>query len=95
LPSDFAQSVCIALEYLLQETKFLSQKELQEADLTIRNIPIEEIYNYQYQSAKLANSLRKYLQKIYPDDMLPNILFEWRDACAKSNITSVRHCWDG
>ena len=90
LDEDRLDSLCVALEYLLEETKLTSNQE-QESQHT-SPIQVDDRPAYRSAAAGLAYRLFAHYRQLKKE--APQILLEWKQVCQADPLPEVRRRWE-
>lgn len=84
--------LCVALEYLIEETELTNKQELETISDFNTVISVSDRPEYRRLAAQLAYELyRLFSQR--PDAKLPQILARWKEICQNDPLPEVRKVW--
>jgi hypothetical protein len=84
-------TVCIAVQYLIEETKLPKPSERDRVDAENPIIPVIERPSYRKVSAELAYQL--YQVYLGQSQSIPSILDAWQEVCQTDPLPEVRRVW--
>jgi hypothetical protein len=86
-----AETLCTALEYLLEETRLAKKDDLQEPVGVFPPILYDERPDYRNYSADLAYHLKVFFKNKEKD--LPPIIVKWEEAAKADCLPEVKRAW--
>jgi hypothetical protein len=84
-------SLSIALNYLIAETRLPSEEERAAGNKTLTVIPVSERSDYRMHVAELAYRLYEHFTKLGKE--IPEVLLRWKDICQNDPLPEVRRAW--
>jgi len=84
-------SLCLGLEYLLEETRLPNREERMALASNTSRIPVEQRPRYRSLGAWLAFNLHQYFKRIHSPP--PPVLAQWKEVCEQDPLPEVRRQW--